>query len=219
MKTIIYYTSNRENPEFEKKVIADMLSKKGDLPIISVSQKPMDLGQNICVGDVGLSYVNEWRQILIGAKAASTPYLVMAESDFLYPPEYFAFEPKDENIIYRYDNIWIVFKEKIYSFRRKHASEGAQIVSRDLIIKILENYLRDFPEWYDGNIKNLPIRKSQFSPFKDAKIEFIKGQFACLSFKTGDGVRPRTTVERGRENIKTRLPYWGRIEEIRKKFL
>lgn len=65
-KSIVYYTSNHEKPEFEQKIIDDLLSKRGDLPIISVTQKPMDLGTNICVGDVGLSYLNARRQMLIG---------------------------------------------------------------------------------------------------------------------------------------------------------
>ena len=38
----------------------------GDTPIISVSQKPMDLGNNICVGDVERSSQNGYMQLLIG---------------------------------------------------------------------------------------------------------------------------------------------------------
>ena len=46
---IIYYTSSREDPKFEKMVQDNILSVT-DLPIISVSQKPIDFGKNICVG-------------------------------------------------------------------------------------------------------------------------------------------------------------------------
>ena len=49
--TIIYCSSNKELPEFEAKIVANLLKNCGDLPIISVTQKPMDLGRNICVGD------------------------------------------------------------------------------------------------------------------------------------------------------------------------
>lgn len=218
-KTVLYYSSNKEDPNFEQKIISDLLSKIGNLPLISVTQKPMDVGQNICVGDVGLSYLNEWRQMLIGAKAATTPYLIMAESDFLYSPEYFSFEPENENAIYRYNNVWMVFKEKFYSFRRKHDSEGAQIVSRNLLIKILEDYLSGLPEWYQGNIHNIPIYKAKRPLYRRVPISYIKGNFACLSFKTGDGVRPRTSLEKGKQNIKARLPYWGRISDVKNTFL
>ena len=63
-KTIIYYTSNQEGSLFEEKIRENILKHKGNLPIISVSQKPMGFGKNICVGDVGHSYLNEFRQIL-----------------------------------------------------------------------------------------------------------------------------------------------------------
>src|SRR3990172_149397 len=107
-KTIIYYTSNREDPKMEQKVIDDMLAKSGNIPIISVSQKPMKLGANICIGDVGHSYLNCRKQMLMAAKLAKTEYIIAAESDILYPPEYFNFEPTGENV-YRYFNVWVMW--------------------------------------------------------------------------------------------------------------
>src|SRR3989344_9360751 len=142
-KTIIYYTSNHEEPIFEQKIIDDMFSKKGNLPIISISQKPMKLGQNICIGDVGFSYLNSRKQILMATKLATTEYIITTESDFLYPPEYFNFEPTGDNL-YRYENIWIMWltDRKRQNFYRKTAiSDGAQIVKREFFIDLLEKYL------------------------------------------------------------------------------
>lgn len=149
--TIIYYTANRENPEFEKKIVDNLKEQAGDIPIISVSQKPMDLGKNICVGDVGFSYLNEWRQILIGAKEVKTPYIIFAESDFLYPKEYFQLIP--ELPMYVYDNIWIVMDKKYGDwFWRKKQSEGAQIIKRDLLIEKYTEFLAGYPEWLNEEI-------------------------------------------------------------------
>ena len=82
LATIIYYTSNREKESFEN-VIIDELKKVakevGDIPIVSVSQKPIDLGKNICIGDVGANDINLMKQILLGCEAATTPYVFMAE--------------------------------------------------------------------------------------------------------------------------------------------
>lgn len=72
--TVLYYTSNHKQPEFERKIIENLKETCGDLPIVSVSQKPLNLGGKICVGNVGLSYLNEWRQILIGTREVKTPY-------------------------------------------------------------------------------------------------------------------------------------------------
>ena len=66
--TILYYTSNREGEEFEGRIRQNILNVKGDLPIISISHKPIDFGENICVGDVGVSGFNMFRQIQIGLK-------------------------------------------------------------------------------------------------------------------------------------------------------
>ena len=218
-KTIIYYTSNREKPEFEQKIIDNLVKQAGNIPIISVSQKPMKLGKNICVGaNVGLSYLNEWRQILIGAKEAKTPYLIFAESDFLYPKDYFTFEPAGGNL-YRYNNVWIVFKDKLYSYRRKPYSEGAQICSREFIIEKLEEHLEGQPEWFDGRIIIRDKRGRRRMNLRRMPFEFFGGKNPCISFKTGDGVRPHTSVLKGRENIKTSLPYWGHIKKLRKKYL
>jgi hypothetical protein len=49
------------------------------------------------------------------------------------------------------------------------------------------------------------------------RLELTK-YFAELCLKTAVEVRPRTTMEKGKESIKTRLPYWGHVSEIRKIF-
>lgn len=219
-KTILYYTSNRENPEFEKKIIDNLLSKSGDIPIISVSQKPMNLGQNICVGEVGQSYINALKQIVIGAKEATTEYLIMAESDFLYTPEYFQFESTGENI-YRYDNIWIMWlndekrREKYRNFHRKAYSVGAQIVKREFLIDLLEKYLEDFPTWYDRSYRKIKLFRS---PYHNVPYTFFQEENPCISIKTKNGNTFITRTKRGAENISKNLPYWGNVKDLRSKF-
>jgi hypothetical protein len=209
--TIVYYTSNRENPEFEQKIIDNLKEQAGDIPIISVSQKPMNLGKNICVGDVGFSYLNEWRQILIGAKEAKTPYIIFAESDFLYPSEYFKLDPVED--MYVYDNIWIVMNPKYGDwFWRKKQSEGAQIVKRELLIEKYEKYLEGYPMWWNGEIV---IGKRGDSPLRYLPFKTFTGNPA-ISFKTGDGLRAVTNVNN--KNVKRELPYWGSIKKIREKY-
>lgn len=212
--TIIYYTANREEPKFEAKIIENLKKKAGDIPFISVSQKPMDLGKNICVGDVGHSYLNEWRQILIGAKEATTPYIIFAESDFLYPKEYFTLVPTAG--LYRYNNVWIVFHKKYGDFyRRKGESEGAQICRRDLLIEKYERHLKGQSEWWNGEIV---IGKRGDNPLTGVPVEYFSG-LPCLSFKTGNGLRWSTNTLKGEENLKEELPYWGNIRDLRTYYL
>lgn len=220
--TVLYYTSSREDPIFEQKIIENLLGACGDLPIVSVSQKPLNLGKNICVGNVGLSYLNEWRQILIGAKEVQTPYIIFAESDFLYPKEYFNFIPPKKGL-YRYDNIWIVFKDTQIagSYRRKSYSEGAQICDKETLISTYERYLANKPQWYDGDYKEISNIEDDNWIVHNMPFEFFSGETACISFKTGEGMRSRTNVfNKGfSDNRKMTLPYWGDVNDLRKKYL
>lgn len=213
MKTIVYYTSNQEDPKFEKKIVGTLVKNAAGLPIISVSQKPMDLGKNICVGEVGLSYLNEWRQILIGARAAKTKYIVFAESDFLYPKEYFSFEPAYE-CVYRCSNVWIVYKDRDFFYRKKY-SEGAQMVRRDYIIDALEYNLAGMPEWLDG--KDIPWQSSrQRRNLHSMPHKTFNSRYPCVSFKTGDGVREGTRTIKGSQVDK--LDIWGKIGDLKAEY-
>ena len=111
--TVIFYTSNRETKKFQSLVIENLLKSSGGFPIISVSQKPMKLGKNICVGDVGASNINTKRQILIGLKEATTHNVCMAEADFLYPLEYFQFIPETDDTVYYLDNLYVIWSNRI----------------------------------------------------------------------------------------------------------
>jgi hypothetical protein len=182
-----------------------------------VSQKPLKLGKNICVGDVGHSYLNLYRQQLMGAKAAKTKYLVFAEADYLYPKEYFEFEPKDKNV-YLADNIWILYKRKLLSFRKKNYSHGAQIVKRKYLINRLEKGLKGLPEWFDGN--PVPwLSTKQKKLVAEPPFTLFHNEIPCISFKTGDGMNMWTATKKGRPFRKMSLPYWGKARALRKEFL
>ena len=68
--TIIYYTANRISPHFMANTQKQLLVAAAGTPIISVSHKRMNLGQNICVGRIGRSSYNIYWQILQGVRAA-----------------------------------------------------------------------------------------------------------------------------------------------------
>jgi hypothetical protein len=209
-KTIIYYSSNSEDPKFEAKIQANL----PDLPIISVTQKPCTLGKNICVGERGNSYINEYRQILLALKEVKTPYFISCEADFLYPQDYFEFEPTGENI-YRSDNVWIV-KDRFY---KKPYSEGSQIAKTDYMISFIEHYLDGLPEWF--GTRPLPTDRF-FKTYQQHQKELWRLPFTffhtdpCLSFKTGNGVMMATKTSGEKVD---NLPIWGNIKELKEKYL
>ena len=217
-KTIIYYTSNREEEAFEQKVIKDMLSKAGNLPIISVSQKPMKLGKNICLGDVGHSYLNCRKQMLMATKLARTEYVIHTESDILYPPEYFKFKPSGDNI-YRYANVWVMWlkdKDRKNFYHKPDTFDGAMITKRDFSIDVLTKFLEPYPGWYSENSRG---HKPRHPAWNRIQKSYIYGENPCIHIKTKFGLAYTTGVDEKPESTRKNLPYWGDVEKLRAKFL
>lgn len=220
--TAIYYTSNRENEKFERNIRNRILTQtsfmhsidgKLPMPIISVSQKPIDFGKNICVGKKYPCDINIWRQKLIACKAATTPFVITTEADCLYPPEYFQYIPRGVNQHHRYLNVWILEKNKDM-FYRKESTEGAEIVGRELYIKQIEKALKGKPEWATkkdahtpGLSKVVVLWKRGWKPWE--------GKNAVISIKTGHGIRAHAAPMRGWTRT-AKLPYWGSIEKVKK---
>jgi len=141
--TVIYYTANLledTHPKFVAR-IKDQLRKASDgLPIISVSHEPLDFGKNICVGDIGRSHLNIYKQILIGCKEAETKYVAMAEDDILYSWEHFhCYRPK-ENIFGYNMSKWSIFtwtKPPTFSYRHRRVVNSL-IAPRDMLVAAME---------------------------------------------------------------------------------
>ena len=205
--SVIYYTSNRENQEFEGKIIYD-LAHKTSLPIISVSQKPIKLGKNICVGDVGTSGFNLCRQIQIACREANTDFVISAESDCLYSPEYFTFTPKRLDIPYRNTNIYVI-RYKRETFSKKDSSMFAQVVGREFFINRLDDLFGDSSMW---NTKEKNFPKERKRKIFD-EYEYFWTDSACISFKTGRGMRQHTNTD---DTEAYSLPYWGTAKGLRK---
>jgi len=141
--TIVYYTSNlldKTNPHFLKNTRKQLDKAIGDLPIISVSHKRIDLGINICIGDIGRSHLTLYRQILIGARGAKTKYVALAEDDILYSWEHFHQElPKEDYFLYDM-NKWSMFtwiKPYQYTYRDRMVVNQL-IAPRDYLVEALE---------------------------------------------------------------------------------
>lgn len=214
--TIVYYTGNTESSDFEDKIIENLIKQSGNIPIISVTQKPLNLGKNICVGNVGHSYFNAFRQILIGVKEVKTPYVIRAESDFIHSPSYFSFKNPVKDV-YMFDNVWMVFHKSARRFEKafykKGASDGCQIFKKEKYIELAEKEFEGKPMWStEHGARNVFERK---------RVELFTG-VPCISFKTEDGMSFFTKTKlhpSGTFRFKSEvLPYWGTATEIENKY-
>ena len=145
--TVIYYTANvLREPAFTN-IQKILLEAIGDTPLISISQKPINLGQNICVGAIGQSYLNIYKQMLIGAKAAKTKYIALAEDDALYSKEHFtSYIPKDDEFAYDMAR-WTLYTwhPDVYSIKFR-INNSTLICTRDLLIEALEERFAKYPD-------------------------------------------------------------------------
>lgn len=215
--TIIYYSSNHEKPEFEERIRANILNVCGDLPIICVTHKPIDFGKNIVVGDVGASGFNMFRQVQIACRTATTRFVLSAEADCLYPPDYFTFMPERDDMCYRNKNLYVMPQHRPYFWKKEEGATHAQIVGREFYLKTLDRLFTGAPDW-SVEEKNFPkerTHKKQEDVFTKSEIEFYETINPVIQIKTSQSMRHYTNSDRV---SRAELPYWGSGHDFRKKF-
>jgi len=204
--TIIYCSSNREKPDFEQKIRDNILKNCGGLPIISVSQKPINnFGKNICVGDdIGVSGFNFFRQVQIGCETATTKFVISAEADCLYPPDYFQYIPLRDDIPYRDTNLYVMPDKRDFFFYKEEGATHAQIVGRQCYLDRLNFLFKDAPKW-SVEEKNFP-RERGLGVDVFEKFEYFRTENPVFQIKTHFGLRYFTHSDR---TPIPEIPYWG----------
>lgn len=213
--TIVYCSSNMEHPLFEQRIRDTILKNSGGLPIISVTQKPIDFGTNICVGDdIGVSGFNFFRQVLIGCKAATTKYIISAEADTVYPPDYFEYRPPTDDVCYRNSNLYVMGDHRNYWYRKAEGATHSQVVGREFYIKTLEKLFEGAPMW-SATEKNFPKERFKKEDVFDT-IEYWETENPVFQIKTHRSMRYYTNSDRLPVH---ELPFWGRGADIRNYYL
>lgn len=143
--TACYYTANRLPEPFASNVRSRLLESTlaANVPIVSVSQSPINLGRNICVGPIGSSLLNLYTQVLIAARYAETPYVALVEDDCLYPPSHFTCYRPPPNVFGYNQNKWFVLvwdnEDKAVLSNKEHRCVLNQCIAhRQLLIESLE---------------------------------------------------------------------------------
>ena len=151
--TAVYYTANEAPKQFLKNTQAQLLKAADGIPIISVSLRRMDFGDNIWMGGER-SHVNIYRQALIGAKAATTKYIALCEDDVLYSPEHFKYRSSPGKFAYNL-GAWSIFTwSQPAMFTHKgtvRRNLNSLICERKLFIEAMEER---FEKWPDENKVN-----------------------------------------------------------------
>jgi hypothetical protein len=106
-KTILYTTDNNLTPYLDEACRWWLLENSCGCEIVSVSQKPINFGRNICVGDIGRSGISIDIQLLEGLKTINTEWVMVAEHDCIYSKDHVRWIPPDDVYFYYNVNMWI----------------------------------------------------------------------------------------------------------------
>jgi hypothetical protein len=162
-----------------KEVTDELLSF--NYPIISVTHKPMDLGKNIVV-QLERSLQSIYKQVLIGAKNATTEYVALTEDDIFYNEEHF--KHRSNSFAYNINRWTLHMTEKMFSYRDRPVLSQC-ICPREMLIKNLEERfaLPNIPDAICGEPGRLEchlgITPCGFTTFKTEKPTL------CLSHTRG----------------------------------
>jgi hypothetical protein len=219
--TLLYYTSNTISDYFMKNIQDQIIRAVGDTPIVSVSQKPIQFGTNICVGDIGRSAYNIYKQVLVAAKAATTEFVATAEDDVLYPQEHFEYRPTGD--IFAYDiNKWSIYtwtQPPIFS-QKERTNMSSLICRREPLIKTLEERFLKWPDpdkiphSYFGEPGRFELHLGISGVVKERiKTKFPHVMFSCKESLAFGHLGTRKAHSKVRV---TELAPWGQAEDVLK---
>lgn len=213
--TIIFLTVNKVPEKWAKYQKEVLMEATKGAKYITISKKPLEWGLNL-IQEEEPSINNIYRQILRGAKLATTPYIAIAEDDCLYPKEHFAFRPPMDS--YAFDaHRWGLFTwgKPVYYYKDR-ISNASMIAPRELVISSLEERFKKYPTFQLGE-----LGKEKGTTIDRRKTIRYEASVGMIFLSHVNALDP---IERSRRKapgtIKAYdIPYWGRAEEIRKKFI
>lgn len=209
--TVLFLTVNRVPEQWAAYHKSVLMEAIGDAPVITISKKPLDWGINL-IQEEEPSVNNVYRQILRGAKLATTDYIAIAEDDCLYEKSHFQFRPEMDTFGYS-GHRWGLFTwGKPFYYHKDRISNAAMIAPRQLVIEALEERFRKYPV---SNLGELGKEKGKVS---ERKIKIFWPEVGMVFFShvnALDGTEQRKTKRPGVVQAYD-IKYWGRAEELRK---
>jgi hypothetical protein len=194
--TILYYTANIIPEHFMLNIQNQIKNSVGDTKIISVSQKPVGLGYNICYGTKGRSLFNLYQQILIAVREAHTSYVACCEDDTLYPPEHFEHRCPLDMIAYDINKYTLMTwrSDPIFTLRPGRRTMSSMIGSTKVLLDTLEERYDKYPsvevippdiyKYYWGE----PGRFENHALLTPIKTEVFEAKIPHIQFSTPESM-------------------------------
>lgn len=225
--TIIYLTRNSLPDKWYEFARGHLLKASGNYNIISISEKPIDIGTNILQTEPK-SYWNIYMQLLRGSLMATTDYVANAEDDTLYTKEHFSeFRPPKDKVSYDMSR-WCLFTWGDMYCIRQRVNNAMLIAPRELLIEALTERKNKWPNGYhhDGLVGEVgrPVVEQNLRVTQRQAVEwYCSNPSVQLTHKLNThGMNSRFN---GRPMVKKHgqikaydIPYWGKATEILRYF-
>ncbi|HAX98433.1 MAG TPA: hypothetical protein DCY12_05995 [Candidatus Atribacteria bacterium] len=219
--TIIYLTANLLPEPFVEFTRQALINVIGNTPVVSVSRKPINFGENI-IDDGEKSLDNIYRQMLRAAKVAKTKYVAMAEDDTLYPETHFRFyRPADDTFGYNKNRMSLfTWGEPMYHWRNR-LSNCTLIAPRELLIEALEERFTKHPEripdMYAGELGRPMVEIGLGLKPRKCEEVFSKLSVIQINHDFASEERQRTHKKSYGYIRAYDIPYWGKASELLEK--
>lgn len=220
--TIIMLSANRVPKNWAEFHKQKLLEAAGDSPIVTISREPLDFGINL-LDEEPYEISNIYFQLLRGAKEAETDFIAVCEDDTLYPKEHFEFRPPEDTFAYNKNrfNIFRWSRTPTY-FWKDRVSNATLVAPRKLAIEALEERFQKYPkgtpahftgELGRSNIEdNLGVKRRKMIWF-DTEVSVVRVDHELGIDRLSRTHRKGMGILRSYD-----IPYWGKAEEIVKKF-
>lgn len=214
-------TANRVSDAWAAFHKEKLLEAAAGAPIITISRKPLDWGINL-LDQERYHISNIYFQLLRGIKESKTKYVAVAEDDTLYPKEHFLYRPLDGVFAYNKNRFGLFNWGKPTYFWKDRISNSTLITTKDLAIEALEErfdkHPKGTPSGFTGemgrnNIEDkLGITKRKAVWF-ETEISVVRVDHEKGVDKLSQSHRKGMGILRSYD-----IPYWGRAEDIIRKF-
>jgi len=219
-KGIIYYTDNILKESFAKVIRERLKLSACGIPIVWVSQKPIDETPNIVL-DLSRSHRSMCIQIYEGLMYMNCETIFLAEHDVIYHPSHFDFVPPESDVFYYNRNRWWL-DSKTGQASTNHNCFGAlsQLCAcRGLMI----NHYTERMDAYDRGI-NVRVHhgtepgKHKGNIITNYEIGEFYSEWPNVDIRHG---RNFTKSDRFKKNyeLSDSIPYWGRTKGRYKEFI
>lgn len=220
--TIIMLTANKLPKGWVQFHKEKLIEAAGTSPIITISREPLDWGINLLQTEAyGIS--NIYFQLLKGAKMAETEFIGVAEDDILYPKEHFEYRPPPDTFAYNMNRFNVFTWGKPVYFWKNRMGNSTLVAPRKLTIEALEERFNKYPNGtpagFTGELGRANI-EDKLGVIR-RKSEWFSTEISIVKIDHEFGIdRLARTHRKGKGILQSYdIPYWGKAEDIVKKFI